>query len=117
MNFFISAPTCETASLLHRGGCQSKSHLSLFANGSLTRRIGLRPSDARPGDAARGRQGGGAGGQMQKISAGKLHRLSMPPGRNTVNTEPLPGLLVTVTSPPIMRASLREMARPSPVPP
>jgi hypothetical protein len=32
-----------------------------------------------------------------------------------VNTEPLPGSLATVTSPPIMRASLREMARPSPV--
>jgi hypothetical protein len=40
-----------------------------------------------------------------------------PPGRRTVNTEPLPGSLVTVTSPPIMRASLRERARPSPVPP
>jgi hypothetical protein len=38
-------------------------------------------------------------------------------GRRTVNTEPLPGSLVTVTSPPIMRASLRVMARPSPVPP
>ena len=40
-----------------------------------------------------------------------------PPGRRTVNTEPLPGSLVTVTSPPIMRASLRAMASPSPVPP
>src|SRR5262249_19072605 len=40
-----------------------------------------------------------------------------PPGRRTVNTEPLPCSLVTVTSPPIMRASLRERARPSPVPP
>src|SRR6266699_1624626 len=39
------------------------------------------------------------------------------PGRRTVKTEPLPGSLVTVTSPPIMRASLRVMARPSPVPP
>jgi hypothetical protein len=29
----------------------------------------------------------------------------------------LPGSLVTVTSPPIIRASLRVMARPSPVPP
>src|SRR5262245_57511613 len=27
-----------------------------------------------------------------------------PPGRRTVKTEPLPGSLVTVTSPPIMRA-------------
>jgi hypothetical protein len=40
-----------------------------------------------------------------------------PPGRRTVKTEPLPGSLATVTSPPIMRASLREMASPSPVPP
>src|SRR5262249_35688771 len=39
------------------------------------------------------------------------------PRRPTVNTEPLPCSLVTVTSPPIMRASLRVMARPSPVPP
>ncbi len=39
------------------------------------------------------------------------------PGRRTVKTEPLPGSLVTVTSPPIMGASLRESARPSPVPP
>jgi hypothetical protein len=35
----------------------------------------------------------------------------------SVNTEPLPGPLATVTSPPIIRASLRESARPSPVPP
>src|SRR5215467_4563304 len=40
-----------------------------------------------------------------------------PPGRRTVKTEPLPGSLATVTSPPIMRASLRVIARPSPVPP
>ena len=40
-----------------------------------------------------------------------------PPGSRTVNTEPLPGSLITVTSPPIMRASLRVMASPSPVPP
>src|SRR6516225_9469447 len=39
------------------------------------------------------------------------------PGSRTVKTEPLPGSLATVTSPPIMRASLRVMARPSPVPP
>src|SRR5262249_46011536 len=31
---------------------------------------------------------------------------SVPQGRHTVNTEPLPGSLATVTSPPIMRASL-----------
>ena len=29
------------------------------------------------------------------------------PGRRAVNTDPLPGSLATVTSPPIMRASLR----------
>ena len=34
-----------------------------------------------------------------------------PPGSRSVNAEPLPGSLVTVTSPPIMRASLRVMAR------
>src|SRR5262249_50987980 len=39
------------------------------------------------------------------------------PGKRTVKTEPLPGSLVTVTSPPIIRASLRVMARPRPVPP
>src|SRR5262249_15699679 len=38
-------------------------------------------------------------------------------GRRTVKTEPLPGSLVTITPPPIMRASLRVMAKPSPVPP
>ena len=43
--------------------------------------------------------------------------MSAPAGRRTVNTDPLPGSLVTVTSPPIMRASLREMASPRPVPP
>jgi hypothetical protein len=32
-------------------------------------------------------------------------------GSRTVNNEPLPGLLLTVTSPPIMRASLRDSAR------
>src|SRR5262245_27244177 len=75
------------------------------------RRIGVCPSEARDS-----RQRRSASGQMQKLSAGKLHGV-YPPGRRTVNTEPLPGSLVTVTSPPIMRASLREMARPSPVPP
>src|SRR5215468_8810801 len=49
---------------------------------------------------------------------GKLWGYVSPPlGRRTVNTDPFPGSLVTVTSPPIMRASLRERARPSPVPP
>src|SRR6516164_1541389 len=38
-------------------------------------------------------------------------------GRRTINTEPLPSSLAAVTSPPIMRASLRVMARPRPVPP
>jgi hypothetical protein len=38
---------------------------------------------------------------------------ALPGGRRTVNAEPLPGPLATVTSPPIMRASLRVMASPS----
>ena len=38
--------------------------------------------------------------------------MSAPAGKRNVKTEPLPGALVTVTSPPIMRASLRERARP-----
>src|SRR5262245_191020 len=43
--------------------------------------------------------------------------LGTPPGKRTVNTEPLPGLLATVMSPPIMRQKCRLMARPRPVPP
>jgi hypothetical protein len=35
--------------------------------------------------------------------------VSALPGRRTVKTEPLPGSLVTVTSPPIARARLRVM--------
>ena len=35
----------------------------------------------------------------------------MPLGRRTVNTEPLPSSLATVTSPPIMRASILEVVR------
>jgi hypothetical protein len=60
------------------------------------------------------------GGQLGAARGAFLHfwiSLCSPLGRRTVNTEPLLGSLVTVTSPPIMRASLREMARPSPVPP
>src|SRR6516164_1064445 len=95
------------------------------------RRIGLRPCDTR-----NGRQRGGARGQLQECAAGKSHfeppftslnplvgaagyglYVFAPPGSRTVKTEPLPGSLVTVTSPPIMRAGLRERARPSPVPP
>src|SRR5262249_1879623 len=34
--------------------------------------------------------------------------VSAPPGSRTVNTEPLPGSLVTVTSPPIMRELARD---------
>src|SRR6516162_2384948 len=91
------------------------------------RRIGLRPSDA-----GCGRKRGSARCQMQKISAGKFHfepplrpfpsigyrvYVFAPTGRRAVNTEPLPGSLFTVTSQPIIRASLRAMARPRPVPP
>jgi hypothetical protein len=38
-------------------------------------------------------------------------RVTPPPGRRTVNTEPLPGSLVTVTSPPIIRACATGQAR------
>ena len=49
---------------------------------------------------------------------GRLWRLCVRAARQAhCKTEPLPGSLVTVTSPPIMRASLRVMARPRPVPP
>src|SRR5262249_60770069 len=51
-----------------------------------------------------------------RTSLGRVYVFA-PPGRRTVNTEPLPCSLVTVTSPPIMRASLRKRARPRPVPP
>jgi hypothetical protein len=59
---------------------------------------------------------------LQQISAGLGNYFALwsaggTAGKRTVNTEPLPDSLATVTSPPIMRASLREMARPSPVPP
>src|SRR6266511_219115 len=40
-----------------------------------------------------------------------------PTGGRTANTEPLPGSLATVLSPPIMRASLCVMASPRPAPP
>src|SRR5262245_4313488 len=51
------------------------------------------------------------------ISAAVFDYLSALPGSRTVNIEPLLSSLVTITSPPIMRASLRDRARPSPVPP
>jgi hypothetical protein len=47
---------------------------------------------------------------------GRSHR-PVALGSRTVNSEPLPASLATVMSPPIMRASLRVMARPRPVPP
>src|SRR5258707_11182063 len=82
-------------------------------NADRPRRIGLRPRYARYS-----RERGSTRCQMQELSSvGKFHRVSVPPGRRTVKTEPLPSSLVTVTSPPIMRASLRVMARPRPVPP
>src|SRR5258708_13347439 len=82
-------------------------------NADRPRRIGLRPRYARYS-----RERGSTRCQMQELSSvGKFHRVPVPPGRRTVNTEPLPSSLVTVTSPPIMRASLRDSARPSPVPP
>jgi hypothetical protein len=42
--------------------------------------------------------------------------MSGPTGRRTVKTDPLPDSLATVTSPPIMRASLRWQCQ-APVPP
>ena len=47
------------------------------------------------------------------IVSERVGYLCSPPGSRSVNTEPLPGSLATVTSPPIMRASLRAMASPS----
>src|SRR5260370_6211861 len=61
------------------------------------RRISLRPRAAR-----RGRERGSTPCQMQKSPAGKFHRVSGPPGRRTAKTEPLPGSLATVTTPPIL---------------
>src|SRR5262249_47769837 len=55
------------------------------------------------------------GGRLPLVAA--FATGSGPAGSRTVNTEPLPGPLATVTSPPIMRASLRVMASPRPVPP
>src|SRR5262249_58943453 len=80
-------------------------------NRDWPRRIGLRPCDTR-----QSRQRGSARRKMKKSTARQVHGV-YPSGRRTVNTEPLPCSLVTVTSPPIMRASLRVMASPSPVPP
>src|SRR5262249_60627573 len=79
-----------------------------------TARIRLRPRDARDRQ-----QRGGARGEIQKSAARQVHGVHVrsPLGRRTVKTEPLPDSLATVTSPPIMQASLRVMARPSPVPP
>jgi hypothetical protein len=59
-----------------------------------------------------------AGSSANRYSRLSRHRptpkmgqcMSGPTGRRTVKTEPLPGSLATVTSPPIMRASLRVMA-------
>src|SRR5262245_2324449 len=73
-------------------------------------RIALRPSDARDS-----REPGNTRCKMKKSTARHVHGVQ-PPGSRTVKTEPLPGSLVTVTSPPIMPRSLREMARPNPVP-
>jgi hypothetical protein len=39
------------------------------------------------------------------------------PGRRTVNTDPLPGSLATVMSPPIIWQNRRLITRPRPVPP
>ena len=62
-----------------------------------------------------GRRGVREGSPLVRLSHSAW--ISAPAGKRTVNTEPLPGSLATVTSPPIMRASLRVIARPRPVPP
>jgi len=53
------------------------------------------------------------------VAEGLVSSLARPGGNITGISllSPEPGSLVTVTSPPIMRASLSERARPSPVPP
>ena len=53
------------------------------------------------------------------VAEGLVSSLARPGGNITGISllSPKPGSLVTVTSPPIMRASLSERARPSPVPP
>jgi hypothetical protein len=56
-------------------------------------------------------------GSGYKLVRVKADAAGAPPGKRTVNTEPLLGSLVTVTLPPIMRASFRDNARPRPVPP
>src|SRR5262249_35068335 len=56
---------------------------------------------------------GCAGGGITPVSLGAATVL----GTRIVKVDPRPGSLSSVMSPPIMRASLREMASPSPVPP
>jgi hypothetical protein len=60
-----------------------------------------------PNIAARPRKTGTS--RLPALGSGERQGLVAPAGRRTVNIDPLPGSLVTVTSPPIMRASLREM--------
>ena len=86
------------------------------------RRIGLRPCDRATRPAARQRPRPDArivfGGEVSSspLRLAKVHSSAhRAPGRRTVKAEPLPGSLVTVTSPPIMRASLRLTERPRPV--
>src|SRR5262245_14211443 len=60
------------------------------------------------------------GGKSVPRTIGRLRHDSIcccVAGQAHVNTDPLPGSLSTKTSPPIIRASLRVMARPRPVPP
>jgi hypothetical protein len=95
-------PGKRKCSVPHRSGARP-----VFNDERLTKSLRQPLPDQARDDVGR------AGGAERHDHA---HR-PRPPGKRTVNTDPLPGSLVTVTSPPILRASLREMARPRPVPP
>src|SRR5215467_6106852 len=55
-----------------------------------------------------------SGRMLPAASLWAFNQCSTAPGRRTVKTEPLPGSRVTVTSPPIMRASLARDGKPEP---
>ena len=86
--------------------------------------ITARPAEAGSRQARRARSGGRrraeryprrGSGHRRHRAAGAGADASKP--RRAVKIEPRPGLLSTVTSPPMASASRREMTRPSPVPP
>src|SRR5205823_14927945 len=79
-----------------------------FANRSCLRSNQSRQQQGRQHHAIKS-QGHHAPSGIRKT---ECYGLAAPPGSRTVNTDPLPSSLATVTSPPIMRASLRVMASP-----